>query len=389
LSAVASSGADDRAYWVAVADRVARPVLSAMAEGRLRATMPVGGKDAERNASRTTYEALGRTLAGIAPWLGVDGGGEGEQRTRNELAELARDAIAHAVDPGSPDYLDSGCVVAHIVDAAFLAHGLLRGPAALWDPLSDEVKGRVADALEATRWGHKPWFNNWLLFSALIEAALHRLAGRPFDRMRVDYALRQHEQWYLGDGLYGDGPTHHWDYYNSFVIHPMLQDTAEALAEHEHAWAQIADRQRARGTRYAGVLERLISPEGTLPPIGRSLVYRFGALQQLGQAALRHELPDGMSSARVRCGMTAVIRRLIEADGTFDDAGFLRIGFCGDQPDLGEGYISTGSLYLCCCGLLPLGLPADDPFWADPAEPWTARRVYGGDDLPADHAIGG
>jgi hypothetical protein len=30
--------------------------------------------------------------------------------------------------------------------------------------------------------------------------------------------LRQHEQWYRGDGIYGDGPEFDWDYYNSFVM---------------------------------------------------------------------------------------------------------------------------------------------------------------------------
>ena len=48
--------------------------------------------------------------------------------------------------------------------------------------------------------------------------------------MRVDYALRQHDQWYKGDGIYGDGPQFHWDYYNSFVIHPMLLDVLDACA---------------------------------------------------------------------------------------------------------------------------------------------------------------
>lgn len=30
--------------------------------------------------------------------------------------------------------------------------------------------------------------------------------GEDWDPMRVDYALKQHEQWYLGDGMYSDGP---------------------------------------------------------------------------------------------------------------------------------------------------------------------------------------
>ena len=62
----------DRAYSVEVLTRVARPVLTALAEGRLKQELPV--HEWERN--RTNYsglEALGRTLAGIAPWLVIAG----------------------------------------------------------------------------------------------------------------------------------------------------------------------------------------------------------------------------------------------------------------------------------------------------------------------------
>ena len=48
--------------------------------------------------------------------------------------------------------------------------------------------------------------------------------------------------------------------------------------------------------------------------------------------------------------------------------------------------LSTGSLYLCLFGLVELGLPASDPFWTAPAEPWTQKRIWSGADIPADHA---
>ncbi|MCB0161856.1 MAG: DUF2264 domain-containing protein, partial [Caldilineaceae bacterium] len=99
------------------------------------------------------------------------------------------------------------------------------------------------------------------------------------------------------------------------------------------------------------------------------------------------QLPAELAPAQVREALTAVIRRMIEAPGTFDDDGWLRIGFAGRQPDLGEGYISTGSLYLCAAGLLPLGLPPSHPFWRDPPVPWTAQRIWRGDNLPSDHAL--
>jgi hypothetical protein len=142
-----------------------------------------------------------------------------------------------------------------------------------------------------------------------------------------------------------------------------------------------------RARRYAVVQERFISPEGTYPPIGRSLCYRFGAFQLLGQIALMQQLPEELSPAQVRSALSLVISRETEAPGTFDDQGWLRIGVCGHQPGIGESYISTGSLYLCTTGLLPLGLPGNDPFWTMPAADWTAKKMWNGQDVPADHAL--
>ena len=105
--------------------------------------------------------------------------------------------------------------------------------------------------------------------------------------------------------------------------------------------------------------------------------------------ALRHKLADGVEPSQVRAALTAVIRRTLEAPGTFDANGWLRVGLAGHQPDLAESYISTGSLYLCAFVFLPLGLPAGDPFWSAPATDWTSRKAWCGQDLRADHALNG
>ena len=36
---------------------------------------------------------------------------------------------------------------------------------------------------------------------------------------------------------------------------------------------------------------------------------------------------------------------------------------------------------------LPLGLPASDPFWSAPDAQWTAQRMWGGENLPCEHAL--
>src|SRR5262249_38272519 len=102
-----------------------------------------------------------------------------------------------------------------------------------------------------------------------------------------------------------------------------------------------------------------------------------------------HELPENVKPAQVRCALTAVIHKMVEAPGTFDANGWLQIGFCGHQPALGESYISTRSLYLCSAALLPLGLPPSDEFWGAPAARWTQQKLWAGENLRADHAIGG
>jgi hypothetical protein len=330
-------------------------------------------------------EAIGRLLCGIAPWLELGTDASAEGTLRGEFADLARRSIASATDPASPDFLNFTRGGPPLVDAAFLAHAMLRAPRELWEKLDAATKRNVVTALQSTR-VIRPGFNNWLLFSAMVEAGL-RVMGAEWDRMRVDYALRQHEQWYKGDGLYGDGPSFHWDYYNSFVIQPMLLDVLQTLGSTVADWQAMRVEVTKRARRYAAIQERLISPEGTFPGIGRSLAYRFGAFQLLGQIALRRELPDDVAPSQVRAALTAVIRRMIEAPGTFDAGGWLTIGFAGHQPSIGETYISTGSLYLCAAGLLPLGLPSSDPFWSAEARDWTAKQMWSGRDVKADHAI--
>jgi hypothetical protein len=377
----------ERNYWVNTLIKIARPVLETLAEKRLKQTMPSGGTPGAR-ADRLPFaplEALGRTLAGLAPWLESTNLKPAEEKLRNELSELARKALDSATDPDSPDYVNFDYERQPIVDTAFLAHALLRAPQQLWARLERRVQANLIRGLEATR-SRKPCFCNWLLFAALIETFLHQ-AGEDWDRMRVDYALRQHEQWYVGDGIYGDGPEFHWDYYNSFVIQPMLVDILDQLADEEPEWQILYSRVLQRASRYAEIQERLISPEGTFPPLGRSLVYRCGAFQHLAQMALERRLPAGLFPAQVRSALTAVIRKTMDAPGTFDDCGWLRIGCYGGQEALAEPYISTGSLYLCATAFLPLGLGPEDPFWTGKPVDWTARKFWSGVNLPPDHAL--
>ena len=359
--------------------QVAKPVLTSLSQRRLKLDMPVEAAPGVTDRRSYTYlEALGRLLSGMGPWL------ESGDREAPRYAEMARFAIAAAVDPASPDLMNFSQGSQPVVDAAFLALGVLRSPVELWEKLDSATKTRLVSSMQASR-AIQPGFNNWLLFSAMVEAFLAHV-GEKWDPMRVDYAVRQHEQWYKGDGLYGDGPQFHWDYYNSFVIHPMLLQVLDTTSKVSKSWASFTAGAVTRAKRYAAIQERLIAPDGSYPAIGRSLAYRCGAFHHLATMALRRDLPDGLKPEQVRGALTAVIRRTLEPAGTFDAQGWLRIGLCGHQPAIGETYISTGSLYLCANAFLPLGLPASDAFWSAAARPSTQQQVWTGADVAADHA---
>ena len=378
---------ESRASWVAMLLRLAEPVIANLAANKLKATMPVEAQLGQEEKRRlvTHLEALGRTVAGIAPWLEASALDDAEEKQRARLADLTRKALANAVDPESADVLDFIAASQNLVDAAFLALGLSRARTQIWDKLDAAVRTRLIKALQSTR-KFKPGNNNWLLFSATVEAFLASV-GAEWQPEPIEKAITSHEEWYQGDGMYGDGPEFHWDYYNSFVILPMLLAVLDLMEPIDKRWSQHNPVVQKRAIRHAAEQERLIAPDGTYPPIGRSITYRCGAFHHLATIALRHQLPPGVMPAQVRGALSAVIQRTLGAPNTFDDQGWLRIGLAGHQPSLGEGYISTGSLYLCTFAFVPLGLPPSDDFWSGAAVDRTTLQIWSGVDLPADHAI--
>ena len=380
------SGQGDRALWVSYLDKVARPVLSALAEDRLHASMPVVLSAAIDNAAerrRVTYlEAFGRTLSGIGPWLNGEGGTGEEVALRRQYREWALKAVGNAVNPQAKDYMvwKGG---QPLVDAAFFALGMIRCPW-LWQHLDTVVRRQVVGALLETR-ATMPAYSNWLLFPAVIEAFFCKY-GYDYDAMRIEFAIREFSQhWYLGDGTFADGPAMHQDYYNSYVIQPFLLAVLDISGAR---YREFSVRMGKIAQRYAELQERLIGVDGSYPVIGRSITYRCGAFHALADVAARGRLPETLTPGQVRSALTAVIKRTLGAAGTFTKEGWMNIGLAGHQEKLADAYITAGSEYLCTEVFLPLGLSAGDEFWTAPAAPWTSVKVWGGgESVNADHAL--
>lgn len=387
-NAPVNAGLKERAVLVKDLIRIADPVLTALSKNELKLRMPVEcHKGMEADRKKYTYlEAFGRLLSGMAPWLELGPDQTPEGKLRGKYIALARICLKNATDPQAADFMNFSTGSQPLVDAAFLSEALLRAPQQLWEPLDQPTKNNIIRALKSSR-KIKAYESNWLLFSAMVEAALLQFEG-TCDQSKIEYAVNKHQLWYKGDGVYGDGPNFHWDYYNSFVIQPMLLQILQTCMDAGQDSSKIAQTVLTRAVRYAAVQERLIASDGTYPPLGRSLAYRFGAFQLLSKIALMGKLPkDEFAPGQVRSALYALINKQLNAEGTFDEEGWLRIGFYGHQPEIGESYISTGSLYLCSQAFLILGLPHSDPFWTAPAAPWTQKKAWMGATFSIDHAV--
>ncbi len=384
-----ADGAKERAYLIQSLTKMADPMFEALSKKQLKIKMPVEKSPdmikARRNPSSTHLEAFGRLLGGMAPWLELGPDDTKEGKLRKKYIDLAVLCIKNGTDSTSPDYLEFNLPGQSLVDAAFLAHALLRAPTQLWGRLDEETKRNLVAALKLSR-STKPGQNNWLLFAGMVEAMLLKFTGEC-DQSRIDYAILKHKEWYKGDGIYGDGKDFHFDYYNSFVIHPMMLDIMWVMKEKGITVAIDFETELKRSIRYAEIQERLISPEATYPIVGRSIAYRCGAFQLLSQMALQKSLPHTVSEQQVRYALYSLIKRQMDAPGTYDANGWLQIGVYGHQASMGDYYISTGSVYLCAQAYLLLGLPATDSFWNGKDEDWTNKKVWNGVAVPVDHAI--
>ena len=382
----------DRDYWVGQAYKMARPVLENMAHGKLQQNMLTEFSPSFDNRNRKVVfmETFGRLMAGIAPWLALPDDGSDEAKQRKQLRDWALASYRNAVDPSSPDYLCWGVSDQNLVDAAYIAESFLRAYDALWQPLDSLTKRRYFQEFQRLRRIDPP-YTNWLLFASTIESFLAK-AGGGCDNFRVNMACRKVEEWYVGDGWYADGPVFAFDYYSSYVFHAMYLETLQAMIDAKVNtridYNKYFDRALKRAQKYAIILERFISPEGTFPVIGRSTPYRLAAMQPLALLAWYQKMPKELSNGQVRAALTQVMHRMFDHQNNYNQKGFLTIGFCGSQPETADWYTNNGSLYMTSLSFMPLGLPANHPFWTDAPQPWTQVKAWNGKPFPKDYRWG-
>ena len=376
----------DRQVWADLCYKISQPVLENMSKGNFQKDFPLelsptwDGRD-----TKVAYlETFARLMAGISPWLALPDDGTPEGKQRKQLHEWAIQAYKNAVDPNSPDKITWLTNTSQpLCDASYLVESFMRAPEATWGQLDEVTKKRYIEGLKSLR-TIRPAYNNWLLFRAMVEVFFMSI-GEDVDEYALSVGLQKMSEWYLSDGWYSDGPESAMDYYNSYVMHPMMVEVVEMCKKHKFSTPISLDLAVKRMNRFNTILERFISPEGAYPAVGRSVIYRMGAFQTLAMSAWKYGLPKDLTNGSVRSALTCVMKRMFAVDGNFDDKGYLRLGFAGHQPNLANYYSNSGSLYMTSLVFMPLGLPADHPFWTAPAEPWTSQKAWSGQEFPEDY----
>ena len=376
---------EDRIFWVSTLQKIAFPVLNNLAKGSLKKNMPYESKTS-KGQKFSYFEAFARVFNGIAPWLELGADLSDEGRIREKYIKLTLKSINNAINPNHNDFIFVIEPKQSLVEVALFAQGLLRAKNEIWLNLPMDIQARIIRELKNTRI-IAPYENHWLLFTSMIEAALLEFTGEC-DKERLTYPISKFRgEFYIGDSIYSDGENFESNYYNSLVIHPMLNDILAVMRKYGLQDGEFLDVQLMRSSRLSAQLERIISPEGTYPLVGKSLVSRFGVFHLLSQAALLKILPRNISPAQVRCALTKVMERQFKGNQNFNTEGWLICGLNGSQIELCEDEINTGSLYACCAIFLALGLKDDDVFWNSPCQEWSSLKAWNGSQIQPDQSI--
>jgi hypothetical protein len=374
-----------RAHWEAVAEHwllTARRYASP--DGGL-ITPP--GRPSAAGIRSDGIEGFARSFLIAAPLLA------GRAEDPHDHAGWYARGLAAAMAPDGPDRWGRAIGVDEIkqwngtpqpiVEAANLAFGLAVCREQVWDRLDDEVRDQTADWLahHAAKNGSD---NNWLLFTAVIEAFLNS-GGYDVPGGHAQADVDRVESWYLGDGWYNDGPigaaTGHGnrvDHYNSWVIQTFLWQwyllTAQPAARRERFLGRLGE--------FADSYATLFAADGSPLHQGRSLTYRHAVLGGLWAAGLAGV--GGEAAGATRRLASGVLRHFTALGVGVDGAPSLGRG-AGEFLPMCQVYSGPGSPYFAGMGFLGLAAPADHPLWTEPEQPQPAERA---DSVRTLHGVG-
>jgi hypothetical protein len=378
-SSIFHKGSNGQKAWQNLFESIADPVLGFFEEGKLVQMLDRPEFPRKDRLKYASLEAIARIFYPLSSI----------KKEKTFESQAFTQAFENALSQGHPDSFNWNQGDQPLVDAAILAAGFLQNPDVFEKYCTAKMQTGLVEGWRKSL-SIKPYESNWLLFGAMVEAALEKW-DKPFQAKSIMFAIEKHESWYKGDGWFGDGKHFHFDYYNSIIIHPFLL-LLRKLGYGEPIWKE---KQLARSQRFAMELERMVSPEGWFPPIGRSLCYRAGLFHHLAFMVSESLLPESLPVSQIRSCLDAILTKVFQSSDLKKPgpeildirSGLLRPGLFSFQPKLAENYISTASLYLTLWAFLPLSLPENHAFWQKPDSQHSGILSIEKDGIDIDKAL--
>ncbi|MDY3031034.1 MAG: DUF2264 domain-containing protein [Clostridia bacterium] len=216
-------------------------------------------------------------------------------------------------------------------------------------------KNRLANWLYQIN-AHDIPVNNWQFFRVLVNLALKK-AGMKYSEEKLNDALGNIEEMYIGNGWYTDGHTHRCDYYISFAIH--FYSLIYALV--------MRDEDKERSKEFINRAERFgkdfiywFSENSEAVPYGRSLTYRFAQISFWSACLISGAKPFDYGVIK------GIISRHMSdwaAAPICDNSGTLTTGYKYPNMHMTEWYNASGSPYWAFKAFAILMLPDNHLFW--------------------------
>ncbi|KAF7546541.1 hypothetical protein G7046_g9270 [Stylonectria norvegica] len=373
---------------VQAAKALLRPLGSYTSTGCSRVRIPV--------TSGTLYDETAAQIEGFARPIWVVGSLLMSGDPSEELTAKFITGLENGTDPYHEEYWgDIGDFDQRMVETETISYALLASPRErIWDRLSPQSRSNIAKWFVQLNGKELPRVN-WLWFRVFTNLVLRRFCDMDTEEIRtqMEIDLKELDTFYLENGWSSDGKWRSPDLDDKEF--ELLQETGKvhnikpdrcadfysgsfAIQFSQLLFLRVAGdldpvrtenyRQQARD--FGSQIWRYFDAQGAVIPFGRSLIYRFACGAFFSALALA-KVPDMPKPLDTPGAMKGFILRHLRwwarnSSDTFHSDGTLNFGWIYPNMYLTEDYNSPQSAYWALKAFIAIGLPADNPFWAEP-----------------------
>lgn len=332
------------------------------------------GKSYPRNPGQVPVEKLEglcRTMFIAGPLLKEH---PGLELNGIKLGDYYRYQLSRLLDPQSDTYIapraKNGGPSQTLVEFGGLATSLLTSPEVFWDPLSSNVKEKLAETMLS--YGDGPTIGmNWRYFNIMI-LSFYKSRGYKVNEELLKELLEKSLGQYDGQGWYNDSP--YYDYYSMWAFQMYGKIWSEYFGK--KYYPEYAARLEKNFDDLQENYPYLFSRKGEMIMWGRSISYRMGAAAPFPLMGFSNH-PD-INYGWIRRIASGAILQFLENPDLLQD-GIPTLGFYGAFEPAVQSYSCRGSVFWLGKLFLGLLVPKQSSFWTSVENegPWREELQEG------------